>query len=430
MLAKPNNSNRAVADPKVLINADRRSRQILIEYDAIEENATLNISLLELKDKANRIIVEMDDPARPESVAVENVTRTRNRSLLLLVNTKEAADWLRDPNVEYKFVDKYAIGASFKVRSYNVLLRWVPITLDPTNRTHHREIEEVNGLPEHMIKNMRWIKPIVRRRAGQTKAHATITLSSADTANKIIRDGIDICGSRALAERVKQEPLQCLKCQGWEHKADVCSAQTDTCGTCGDSHRTSNCTNKSKLHCVACQDNTHASWDRTCPEFRRRCAIYDERYPDNKMVYFPTDQDWMLSTKPDRVPLEERFLARFAVNSLPTTSNRRQPKPTVRLPPTNHSGARGSSNPHGKRNTTQRQHSSEGVTERILHTGSRPKLVPLGRGREEGELSNLADFDSFLDRQDNDLVEAALDAGSDWRAEPPGSWDADEWTPS
>jgi hypothetical protein len=96
-------------------------------------------------------------------VTIESVTRTRDNSLLLLLNTKEAADWLREPDVEDKFIDKYAIGACIRDRSFNVLLRWVPITLDPNNRVHHREIEEVNNLPEHSIQKMRWIKPVIRR---------------------------------------------------------------------------------------------------------------------------------------------------------------------------------------------------------------------------------------------------------------------------
>jgi len=433
IIAKPPSPIRASADPKVLINADRRSRQILIGYGTSEDNATMNTSLLELKNKANKIIVEQDDPSRPETVTVESVSRTRNGSVLLMLNTKEAADWLRESDVEDRFLDKFAVGACIMRRSFNVFLRWVPIILDPNNRTHHREIEEFNSLPKHSIQNVRWIKPIIRRRAGQTKAHATITLNSADAANRMIRDGIEICGARVLAERVKQEPLQCLKCRGWEHKAEVCTAQSDTCGTCGEPHRTNACKNKNKLYCVSCRDNTHASWDRICPEFRRRCAAYDVRYPDNGLIFFPTDQDWTLSTKPDRVPVEHRFPAQFAAKPLPATTNRRQPRPTVRLPKSNHSRAHGPSPSPGRRNEARPHHSGEGEAERILSTRMGPNLIPLGRGREEGELSSQADHDSFLDHQDTAFVEASLNIPdwepepSNWRADPPGSWYTDGW---
>ncbi|KAF8503816.1 hypothetical protein F5888DRAFT_1596113, partial [Russula emetica] len=90
---------------------------------------------------------------------VDNVTRTHDGSLLLLLNSKEAADWLRSPDNEDKFMDKFAIGAYIRDRSFNVLLKWVSIMFDPGNRAHHREVEEANSLSDHSIQKIRWIKP-------------------------------------------------------------------------------------------------------------------------------------------------------------------------------------------------------------------------------------------------------------------------------
>jgi hypothetical protein len=267
---------------------------------------------------------------------------------------------------------------------------------------------------------MRWIKPVVRRRAGQTRAHATLTLSSVAAANRIIRDGLDICRVRVRAERTKFEPLQCLKCCKWEHKAQACEAQTDTCGTCGADHRTNTCKDKNSLYCASCQTNSHASWDRTCPEFRRRCDIYNERYPENNMVYFPTEEDWTLTPIPSRVQPEERFPKKFAVNSLPVT-NRSQSRPVVRLPQGNPSGSRGSTQAR-TRQRTELQHQPDAAPADILLTRTQSNLVPLGRGREEGDLSDPADHDSFLDHQDTAFVEESLN-GPDGFADPPGSWD-------
>src|SRR4029077_3709688 len=57
--------------------------------------------------------------------------------------------------------------------------------------------------------------------------------------------------------------------------------------------------------------------DRACPEFNRRCAIQDERNPENAMPFYPTEHDWTLTARPHRIPLDERFPGRYAVNSLP-----------------------------------------------------------------------------------------------------------------
>jgi hypothetical protein len=140
MMAKTVNPNRTCADPKVLINVDRKARQLLIRYDSDEENATIGTSLLKLKDKANKIVTELDDPTRPKVVKIESVTRTRDNSLLILFNSREAADWIREPDVGDRFLDKFAIGSNIQDRSFNVLIRWVPIILDPANRTHHRVV--------------------------------------------------------------------------------------------------------------------------------------------------------------------------------------------------------------------------------------------------------------------------------------------------
>ena len=80
--------------------------------------------------------------------------------------------------------------------------------------------------------------------------------------------------------------------------------------------------NLDKRHCVSCNVDTHMSWDRACPEFLHRGKLYDEKHPENNMVYFPTNEDWTLTTRPNSIPVEERFLQRFAVNTLPVTNRR------------------------------------------------------------------------------------------------------------
>ena len=201
ILAKPVNLNRSSADPKVLSGMDKRARQVLIGFDSSLENSTLGTCLVELKDKANDILSKLEAPLRPEEVTVLDVARTHDGSLLLFLDSKEAADWLKEPDIEDKFIDKFAIGAVIGNRKFNILMRWVPITLDPNDRKHHREIEEANSLPTHSIQSIRWIKPIIRRRAGQTRAHAVFTVTSPDVANLIIRDGINVYGTRPRAEK-------------------------------------------------------------------------------------------------------------------------------------------------------------------------------------------------------------------------------------
>jgi len=421
LMDKSSKSHSLNADPRLLRDRDRKARQLMLGYNSVEENATLNMSLTELRDKANKIVADLVGTNRPDVVQIESVTRTRGGSLLLLLNSKEAADWLKDPSTEYQFLDKYAIGASIKDRDYNVLVRWVPIIFDPENRAHHRDIEAENNLPEHSIHKARWIKPINRRNTGQTRAHAIFTIASAESANKLIRDGLAICGVKARVEKTKQEPLQCLKCRGWEHKAQNCETQVDTCGTCGEDHRTSNCQAKGKLYCASCKSNDHASWDRNCPEFVRRCSVYDERNPENNTVYFPTDQDWTLTTKPPRIPLSERFPQQWAIKSLPS-SKRKPSKPVVRLPPSRSSANPSTSRPPLRPHPGTLEDDTNDVIDSLRHrTGA--NLIPLGNnnnsssnGREEGDLSSSLEYESCLELP-----------GADWRTEPNHDLLTDTW---
>jgi hypothetical protein len=50
--------------------------------------------------------------------------------------------------------------------------------------------------------------------------------------------------------------------------------------------------------------------------------VYDERNPKNVMPYFPTEHDWSLQTRPTKMPLIDKFPAKFAVNSLLFPGNR------------------------------------------------------------------------------------------------------------
>jgi len=64
--------------------------------------------------------------------------------------------------------------------------------------------------------------------------------------------------------------------------------------------------------------------NRNCPELIRRCAIYNERNPENAMPYFPMEHNWSLVVWPGSLPMVDRFPAKYAINALPITGNRQQ----------------------------------------------------------------------------------------------------------
>ena len=122
LLTKTDSSNRAAVDPKVLNSIERRVKQILIKHAPMETEGAAIASLAELKDKANNIITDMDDYFCPEVTIVETATRTKDGSILLTLNSREAVEWLREPENKYSFLKMFTEGAVMKDCHHNILM--------------------------------------------------------------------------------------------------------------------------------------------------------------------------------------------------------------------------------------------------------------------------------------------------------------------
>ncbi|KAG1784717.1 uncharacterized protein HD556DRAFT_1196203, partial [Suillus plorans] len=130
------------------------------------------------------------------------------------------------------------------------------------------------------------------RSAEQRKAFALVHMANIQTANDILRDGLCIENKCISVRKDKREPIRCAKFQHFNHIAHNCSAPADICGTCGNQHRTSACNSFCTTCCVNCCSQQHMSWNRSCPEFTKRCKEIDAKYPENHMPYFPTEHAW------------------------------------------------------------------------------------------------------------------------------------------
>ncbi len=295
---------------------EHKARQILVDIFDVEDNNILSKSLTEVIARANETLDKIDDAGKLVKVQVESALQSCKGALILTLNSKEAVNWLKQPEHEMAFTEGFSKGSHIRERSFNLITPRVPIVFEPENRKHLREIEEVNSLKDYLIWKARWIKPVARRCMGQTHAYAILTVTSAEYANTLIRDGLIICGMRVRLEKQKMKLIQCMKCRKWGHFAGECPASDNICGTCGGQHHTNVCQNRSKLWCVSCQATDHASWDRNCPEFQRRCYLMDEWNPEISMPYFPMEHDWSQTARSSRISFNECFPGKFAVNSL------------------------------------------------------------------------------------------------------------------
>ncbi|KAF8260752.1 hypothetical protein EI94DRAFT_1609832 [Lactarius quietus] len=257
-------------------------------------------------------------PAPPQGSEIQEVIKLRNSSMILQFKSKEAANWLCIPENEHTFTRSFDPDATIRDCVHPIMVPRIPITFDPSNPEHLREVEEVNRLPNKTIKKARWIKLEYRHATGQSRAHAMFTITSVAAANAILKDGLYVCSIHTFPSKLKHELKQCMKCHKWGHFAVKCKAQEDTCGTCSGQHRMKECKVEGKQYCVSCRSDDHASWDCNCPEFIRKCNKYSMFHPENHLVCFPTEEDWMLTARPHKIRLEDKFLAHFNVGSLPT----------------------------------------------------------------------------------------------------------------
>jgi hypothetical protein len=200
-------------NPKVLCDMECKDKQILIDIFNDKGTNTSSKSLTELLDKANKVLDSIKDRDKPEIVKVKSLHKTRENVILLMLNRKKAVNWLREVKNEVAFINSFLKGAHIRDREYNLVVPRIPLTFKPSNTKHLREVEESNGLPSHVLLKARWIKPEGHRRQGQMHAFAILTATLVNIANKLIRNGVNVCGSHFRPSKQKVEPIQCIKCR-------------------------------------------------------------------------------------------------------------------------------------------------------------------------------------------------------------------------
>ncbi|KAF8483198.1 hypothetical protein JB92DRAFT_2763031 [Gautieria morchelliformis] len=289
--------NVLLSHPSNLARAKARERQILIDGDPqAEQNALTELTEQELVAKANEAIDILGDDHSHISRAFVGAKKLANGGIVFDLETVEAARWIQANKIA--FLSKFSGTAMIKDRALSVIVEYVPLNHSPDVLAEMGKIERDSKLPSGSLISTRWIKPVHRRTAGQKSAHIIVKFSSTEATNQSIREGLIIAGKRTWARRMKREPCRCLKCQAYNarHIAAECNSH-ETCGTCGDEHRTADCqeSDPKRCHrykCANCNMQGQASWDRTCPTFRAACVAAEKSDPEHTYRFFPDEHLW------------------------------------------------------------------------------------------------------------------------------------------
>ena len=179
---------------------------------------------------------------------MQHIVKLCNGGLILQFETKEAADWFKQPNILTSILPRIDSSVKLKSRAYQILVPRVPVTFKTNSKDSLRELEEQNGMKDGILIKAQWIKPTYRRALGQHYMHLALLVSTLGEANVIIRDGIYICGAKMYPRKLKMEPKQCMKCRKWGHFTAECLEEKDACGNCGEDHHTKDCPDKDRRY--------------------------------------------------------------------------------------------------------------------------------------------------------------------------------------
>ncbi len=281
---------------EVVTRSRRKARQVLLDGKEGGEEELAGLAEKVLVEKANIALELMDGNDAKEERAFKSVTKLRNGGILYEMDSEESANWIRKPTNRSEFLKKFGTETEIRDRNHHVLIDFVPCATD-VSMIGMEGIERENGWSGGVIADAKWMRPVALRKPGQKVALLRLTCQSTKTANLLIEQGIVIQGRKLKARVLEVEPKRCLKCQhyGKNHLANACPDEKDTCGTCAGEHRTTNCGEKDPNNhkCVNCRDkgnrDDHPSWDRLCPTYLEYKKRIDDKKPESKYIYYPTE---------------------------------------------------------------------------------------------------------------------------------------------
>ncbi|KAF5334117.1 hypothetical protein D9758_016070 [Tetrapyrgos nigripes] len=173
-----------------------------------------------------------------------------------------------------------------------------------------RELEEMNHIPEGSIVKTRWCNGTKdgKKYLGQHVAHLYLYITTPETANRLVINGLLAEGARCPMERKILEDPRCFHCNEFGHISQNCpqhgqeGGDIPICGNCGEGHDTRQCMNSEHTYCVNCKTDDHSSRDRSCPTFQQCCSNRNKHQFTNALPFFPTDEDWTWATEPTNAP--------------------------------------------------------------------------------------------------------------------------------
>lgn len=315
---------------KLLSRNEGQTRQILIDRRSLfmPKDATTQLTEAQLVTKA-KLAIEMmnkDDIPTPDDLTFVSARKLPHGGIIYELNSKESTEWFNTPTNRSNFLERFGTNVTIKDRTFHVLMENVPISFVPESTAAIDDIEKKAAFTPKTILKAKYIKPIARRNPNQRTAHIILTFNSRESANHAIKFGLSVASKRVYGRKLLPEPSRCLKCHSFDgsHMATDCPKDADSCGTCGEQHRTAMCKvdDPNNYYCTNCEIKGHAAWSRMCPTFLSKWDAHKRRNDESKYRFYPTE-DPLTWEKVDEQPNEwdERQQEGKTDRTAPTNQN-------------------------------------------------------------------------------------------------------------
>ncbi|PPQ73739.1 hypothetical protein CVT24_006959, partial [Panaeolus cyanescens] len=291
--------------PHILNLQEKHNRQIMLKLNDDNPLLSEDTSDDDVRKQIQEALSSLDvDDSHDTTINSASRKSPRKDTILLELASQATSQWLKEDERVVALATR--LGATVQNRTYQVMVRRIPLTYDADIRSPEAPaiVAKDNNLEPGEVKSVKWIKPAERRSEDQRSAYAMISLTTPQAANRLILRGVELCDSNRDAVRSTRDAPRCLKCQLYGHLAKDCP-NNEMCGTCGGAHPTRGCRNLRNPWCASCKSKDHSSWDRDCPVFITESSKLVKNN-ENDYVYFPTKEPWTWALKTRKKPGHQR----------------------------------------------------------------------------------------------------------------------------
>ena len=117
--------------PRLRAREGVRARQVLIDLDqSASANKFQSQSIAGIRDRANAAL-QLTQGMPTAEHKVKAVTKLQNGSILLELNSNEAAEWFQGDGTRTTFLTHLHAATSIKPRLYHIVVQFVPLTFRP-----------------------------------------------------------------------------------------------------------------------------------------------------------------------------------------------------------------------------------------------------------------------------------------------------------